>query len=365
MRVLFAGGGSGGHLYPALAIARALVRVEPRAEPFFVGARRGVERDVLPTTEFPFLLLDLHPVYRTKPWRNFRTVSSAGAAWRAVSGLLRAERVALVVATGGYASGATLARAVAARIPIVLQEQNGYPGLTTRLFSRWATEIYLGYNEAAARLHPPPGAWVGETGNPVTPPPEPRPDRGAARREWGFPALGGVVLLVVGGSQGALAINEVMAAWVGRGIRDGMYVIWATGRGAHERYAHLERERVRVVPYLAPIARAYAAADLALARAGAQTIAELCVWGLPSLLVPLPTAAADHQSANARVLAGAGAAVQMAQSEFTVERLDVELRRLTDDETVRALMAMAAAARGRPRAADDIARRIVALLARL
>jgi UDP-N-acetylglucosamine--N-acetylmuramyl-(pentapeptide) pyrophosphoryl-undecaprenol N-acetylglucosamine transferase len=364
VRVLFAGGGTGGHLYPGLAIARALVRADSRIEPFFVGARRGVERDVLPGAEFPFLLLELHPVYRSRLWENWRTLAGAGAAWRAVGGLLRAERPALVVGTGGYASGATLARAVTARIPVVLQEQNSYPGITTRLFARWAHEIYLGYGEAAARLHPRAGAWVGETGNPIAPPPDPRPDRAAARREWGFPALGGVVALVVGGSQGSRALNDTVAAFVDRGMPDAMYVIWATGRGSHERYAHLETERLRIVPYLAPIERAYAATDLAVTRAGALTTGELCAWGIPSILVPLPTAAADHQSANARVLAAAGAAVQVPQSEFTALRLDTELRRLAGDRMLRASMAAAAAARGRPQAAETIARRIMDLLAR-
>lgn len=362
MRVLFAGGGSGGHLYPGLAIARALVQAEPRAEPFFVGARRGVERHVLPTTEFPFLLLDLHPLYRTTPWENWRTVAGAGAAWRAMGALLRAERPRLVVGTGGYASGAALARAVHAGIPIVLTEQDSDPGIATRLFARWAREIYLGYGEAAARLRSRPGAWVGEIGNPIAPPPEPRPDRGAARASWGFPPAGGVVLLITGGSQGARAINEAVAGWLGGGVPDGLHVIWATGRAAYERYAHLAREGLRVEPYLAPIEQAYAATDLALTRGGALTIAELCAWGIPSILVPLPTAAADHQSANARVLAAAGAAVHVPQAELTVERLDDEVQRLARDDGARAAMAAAAAARARPHAAADIARRIAALL---
>ncbi|HEY7895453.1 MAG TPA: glycosyltransferase, partial [Gemmatimonadaceae bacterium] len=148
MRVWFAGGGTGGHLYPGLAIARALVTLRPDAEPFFIGAQRGVERDVLPGTGFAYQLLDLHPLYRTRPWRSWRTVAGLTGAWRALGELMRAERPALVVGTGGYASGAALARAVRARVPLVLQEQNSYPGMTTRAFARWAREIYLGYGEA-------------------------------------------------------------------------------------------------------------------------------------------------------------------------------------------------------------------------
>ncbi|HKT07447.1 MAG TPA: glycosyltransferase, partial [Gemmatimonadaceae bacterium] len=145
MRVLFAGGGTGGHLYPGLAIARALVRERPDVEPFFIGAERGVERDVLPAAGFPYRLLDLHPLYRSRPWRSWRTLAGLTGAWLSLGEIVRAERPALVVGTGGYASGAALARAVWERVPIVLQEQNSYPGMTTRVFARRAREVYLGY----------------------------------------------------------------------------------------------------------------------------------------------------------------------------------------------------------------------------
>ena len=364
MRVWFAGGGTGGHLYPGLAIARALVAARPDVEPFFVGAQRGVERDVLPATGFAYQLLDLHPLYRTKPWRSWRTVAGLRGAWRALGEAMRADRPALVVGTGGYASGAALARAVRGRVPLVLQEQNSYPGMTTRAFARWAREIYLGYGEAAARLRVRPPTWVGETGNPIAPPPEPRPARAAARREWGFPEASGSVVLAFGGSQGARGLNDALAGWLERGLPEDVYLIWATGRGAHERYAHLDAPRIRVVPYLSPIERAYAAADLAVTRSGALTLAELCAWGIPSILVPLPTSAAGHQAANAKVLAGAGAAVYVDQAALAPQRLDAEVRRLTGDPAALAAISAKAAARGRPHAAEEIAHRIVPLLPR-
>ena len=362
MRVWFAGGGTGGHLYPGLAIARALVRERPDVTPFFIGAQRGVERDVLPGTEFGYRLLDLHPVYRSRPWRSWRTVAGVAAAWRALGEIARADRPALVVGTGGYASGAALAWAVGHGVPLVLQEQNSFPGMTTRLFARRAREVYLGYGEAAARLRVRPAAWLGETGNPIAPPPEPRPARAAARREWGFPETGGTLVLAFGGSQGARPLNDALAGWVERGLPEGVRLIWATGRTSYERYAHLDGARVRVVPYLSPIERAYAAADLAVTRSGALTLAELCAWGIPMVLVPLPTSAAGHQAANARVLAGAGAAVYVAQAELTAQRLDAEVRRLTGDPAALAALAAGAAARGRPHAAGEIARRIARLL---
>ena len=360
MRILFAGGGTGGHLYPGLAIARAVQRLDPSARPYFVGARRGIERDVLPASGFPHRLLDLHPFYRSRPWQNWRTMVGFASAWREIGALAREERPAAIVGTGGYAAAATCAWGAAHGVPVTLQEQNSFAGITARLIARVAREIYLGYGEAAGSLRPRRGAWMEETGNPIEPPPTPRPARDAARRNWSFPASGSV-LLITGGSQGARVLNEVVSAWISGGLPDGLHVIWATGKGAFDGYAKHESSRVRVRPYLSPIAEAYAAADVAVTRAGALTLAELCAWGIPGILVPLPTAAADHQTANARALVSSGAARELPQRELTAERLDREVRSLVGDPTRLDAMARAALARGRPEAAETIARRVLAL----
>jgi UDP-N-acetylglucosamine--N-acetylmuramyl-(pentapeptide) pyrophosphoryl-undecaprenol N-acetylglucosamine transferase len=362
MRVLFAGGGTGGHLYPGLAIARALTRSAPGVEPFFVGARRGIEREVLPGSGFPYLLLDLHPLYRGRPLRNWKTLRGALTAWRALGGLARTETIHLVVGTGGYAAALALAFARRHAIPYVLQEQNSIPGITMRYFARGAREVYLGFPEAAPLLSRGPDTVLVDSGNPIEAPPAVRPSAAQARAAWGFDAVIEHVMLVVGGSQGARAINAVVAAWVERGMPQGVAVIWATGRPDFEHYAHLASDRVRVVPYLSPIADAYAAADVAVARAGAMTTAELCAWQIPAVLVPLPTAAADHQSANARALATAGAAATVPQSEFSPERLDLEVRRIMRQPEIRGAMAAAASHRARPDAANVIAQRILMLL---
>jgi UDP-N-acetylglucosamine--N-acetylmuramyl-(pentapeptide) pyrophosphoryl-undecaprenol N-acetylglucosamine transferase len=359
--VLFAGGGTGGHLYPGIAIARTLVRLEPRVQPFFIGAQRGIERQVLPTTEFPHLLLDLHPLYRGKPWENWRTLRGAAGAWRAVGALDRLEHPRLVVGTGGYAAGVALAYAVVHRIPIVQQAGDSHPGLTARAFRRWTRETYLAFPEAARVLGGDPAQLI-DTGAPIEPPPSPRPDRRAARSKWGFPAEQGRVLLIYGGSQGSRAMNLVVADWVRAGIPDDLHVIWMTGKASFAEFASLDGGRVRVREYLSPIADAYAAADLALARAGAMTTAELFAWGIPAIVVPLPTAAADHQTHNARALAAAGAAIHLPQAELTVERLDREVRSLVSDPAAMARLAAGASQRARPDAAESIARHILRLI---
>ena len=361
VRVVFAGGGTGGHLYPGLAIARALVKLAPEVEPFFVGALRGIERDVLPKTEFAHLLLDLHPIYRQQPWRSWRTVRGFGSAWSALARENRAHPPATVIGTGGYASGAALAFAVAHGIPIQLQEQNSVPGLTTRFFARRARAVYLGYPEARAKLHPGACTQLFDSGNPIEPPPMPRPSREEARVQWGFPARGGPVLLAFGGSQGARPLNDAIASLLDAGLAPGIFLIWATGKGWYERYAKYESPHVRVRPYLAPIQSAYAAADLALTRAGALTVAELCAWGIPSLLVPLPTAAADHQRANARTLEAAGAAEMLEQEALSARVLGDALAGLLTPPNKLASMAESAASRGRPDAAERIARWILTI----
>lgn len=361
MRIFVTGGGTGGHLYPGLAIARALRRLDPSVEPFFIGARRGIERNVLPTTEFPFELLDLHPLYRSKPWLNYRTIKGAFGAWHAISRIVAQSRPGCIVGTGGYASGIALAYGAVHGIPIAIQEQNSFPGLTTRFFSRYARQVHNGFPEANRLLSPSRNTQVFDTGNPIEPPPAPRPDRAAARREWGFPETGAPVMLIYGGSQGARAINETVAEWLRTRQPTDLYIIWATGEGTYKEFAQLESERVRVKPYLSPIANAYAAADFALSRGGAMATAELCAWGIPPIVVPLPTAAADHQTANAKALSAAGAAEFIPQSQLSPERLEASVRPLLEQPGLLKERGEAALQRARPDAANNIASHILSM----
>ncbi len=361
MNVLVAGGGTGGHLYPGLAIARALVRLDPSVQPHFVGALRGVERDVLPKTEFPHTLLDLHPVYRPAIWNNWRTVRGAFSAWSGMRRLGRDLKPPLVVGTGGYASGAALAWAWSHGVTIVQHIGDSHPGATARLFTRISKEAYLGFPEAERWL-PHTGCVFRDTGNPIEPPPDIRPDPAAARARWGFPP-GARVLLVFGGSQGARALNQSVAAWVERGIPKSLCLIWATGAGQYDAFRQFDRADVRVVPYLSPIADAYAAADLAFVRGGMMGTSELCAWGVPMIICPLPSAAMDHQTSNALAFETAGAAIHVAQRELTAEKLDAIVRSLLDDPARLNSLREHALARARPSAAEDIARCILRLLA--
>jgi UDP-N-acetylglucosamine--N-acetylmuramyl-(pentapeptide) pyrophosphoryl-undecaprenol N-acetylglucosamine transferase len=358
--VLIAGGGTGGHLMPALAIAGAL-RESGRVEPVLVGAARGVEARLLPTRDFRYHLLPAEPLYRRTWWKNVRWPIVAGRLLAEVRRLYREERPVVVVGTGGYASAPVVWWASRKGIPTALQEQNAYPGLTTRLLSPKVERIFLGLPEARALLKPGARTAVLDLGNPIVPPDPAR--REVARRRWNFPDAR-PVLLVTGGSQGALALNRAVAACLERGMGGRWSLLWVTGRGTHDQFAqyHDPDAGVQVVDFLDPMADGYAVADLIVGRAGAITVAELCAWGLPSVLVPLPTAAADHQTHNARAMATSGAAAFLAQSELTADRLAEVLDGLLGDPLARERMARAARERGRPEAAREIAANLLTLV---
>lgn len=370
-RILFAGGGTGGHLYPALALGAALEAERPGIELHFVGARRGVEARVLPERGRPYTLLPLEPLRRARPWENWRLIPSTVGALRGLKRLFRSFRPELMVGTGGYASGLVCAYALWRGVPLAVHEQNSYPGLTTRLLARRARQVHLGFPEAASYLKPGKGTEVLVTGNAIVPP-DPTLDRRACRRSFGLDPEG-LVALVVGGSQGSRAINEALIGaleLVAKGELPpppkGFQLLWSTGpahiAGIERRLDPLGLEWVRAVGYIEEMPSALAAADLALSRAGAIGTAELLAWGLPALLVPLPTSAAGHQEQNARTLAEAGAAVHLAESEMTPERLWRELVGLAGDESRRAGIRERALERARPDAAREIARKLLELV---
>jgi UDP-N-acetylglucosamine--N-acetylmuramyl-(pentapeptide) pyrophosphoryl-undecaprenol N-acetylglucosamine transferase len=358
--VLIAGGGTGGHLMPALAIAAAIRTSAPHLEPVLVGATRGVEARVLPTRDFRYHLLAAEPIYRRTWWRNIRWPVVGARLVLQTRRLLAAERPAAVIGTGGYASAPVVWLAARQGLPTAVQEQNAYPGLAVRWLARRARHVYLGLPEARGHLRPGPGTTVFETGNPI---PVPDPSRRtAALARFG---LGGSrpVVLVTGGSQGSLAINRAVAAWLDAGGGGDADVLWVTGRSTHGEFADRHRPpAVNVVDFLDPMADGYAVADVVLGRAGAITVAELCAWGLPSVLVPLPTAAADHQTHNARALAAAGAGILLPQAELSADRLQTVVGALLVSPSARAEIANRARRRGRPGAAAEIAAHVVTLV---
>lgn len=371
--ILLAGGGTGGHLYPALNLAAAFRRLAPDLECVFLGGRRGLEARVLPDSGYRFRLLPLQPLYRQRPWRNWRLLASAPAVLAGVRRAFRDFDPALVVGTGGYVAAPVLACARLRRVPVAIQEQNAAPGLVTRLFAPGVDQLHLGYPEAEARLRVRDGTRLSALGNPVAPGGNDRAGNDRAGNGFAWPA--GRNLLVFGGSQGALALNRAFlgdlewAEETGEPWPEGISVVWIAGPShadqVSERVSALPfADRVRVVPYIDDLGRRLGGAALALCRAGAMSLAELCAAGRPAVLVPLPTSAGGHQLTNARALARAGAAELCEEAGLEPGDLWTTCRDILTDEVRLGRMGAAAASRGRPDAALDIAREMLTLLDR-
>lgn len=347
MRLLLAGGGTGGHLFPAVALAQRLLATEPGSEVLFVGTGRGIEAKILPEIGLPLAKIDIS---------GFVGKGMAGKmalAPRLAKSLLQSRRILrdfrpdVAVGVGGYASAPMLVAARLQGYPCLIHEQNACPGLTNRLLARWVDRICLSFPEADCTFRH--GCTV-LTGNPLRSgmedcPPLPEGDP---------------QLLVFGGSRGARAINDAVLATLPRlaPLRNRLRIRHQTGADDLERvragYRQAGWDNAGVTPFITDMAAAYAGAHLLLCRAGATTIAELTACGRPAILVPYPHAAGDHQTVNAQALARRGAALMLPQTEMTAENLARLIDDLINDRERLHLMAKAAQALGRRGAADLI-----------
>jgi UDP-N-acetylglucosamine--N-acetylmuramyl-(pentapeptide) pyrophosphoryl-undecaprenol N-acetylglucosamine transferase len=342
---MIAGGGTGGHLFPGLAVAEEARRQDPTGAVLFVGSARGIEARVVPATG---LALELLPV---APLRGRGARDRAAALAALVRSVVRARALVrrfapdAVIGLGGYASAPAVIAARLARRPIVLLEQNAAPGMTTRLLARIADRVCVSFPETVDAL---PAGKAVLTGNPVRW--RPAPDAGAAR--------GGRTILVFGGSAGAHRLNEAgpeMAAALGD--LPGLRIVHQSGAddAAAVRAAYRRRGvDAEVHAFITDMDRAYAAADLVVCRAGATTLAELAALGKPAVLVPYPYAADDHQRANAASRVGAGAARMVLDAEASGTRLAAEVRALLADGAALAEMGRRMRSLGRPEAAARV-----------
>lgn len=355
MRILIAGGGTGGHLYPGIALAREILRRDPAAQVSFVGTGSGLEATVVPRENLP---LDTIRVVGLKGKSRARLMAglsllplAAADAW----GVLSRRRPEVVVGVGGYASGPVLAIAAARGIPTMLLEQNAVPGLTNRWLARVVRAAAVTF-EATLPFFPGVGFVAG---NPV------RPEFLAAGVRVGDAAAhsSAARVLVFGGSQGAHALNSAMVEGAPRlaAADVPLLITHQTGdrdlKMVREGYARARLD-ARIEPFLFEMAREMQEAHLVVCRAGATTLAELTAAGRPSILVPLPTATDDHQRKNARILEAAGAAEVVEQRDMSGALLADAIVALARDAERRGRMARAALGLARPDAARRIADRV-------
>jgi UDP-N-acetylglucosamine--N-acetylmuramyl-(pentapeptide) pyrophosphoryl-undecaprenol N-acetylglucosamine transferase len=350
--VLIAGGGTGGHVFPAVAVAEAM-QLLADVEPVFCGTSRGIETRVVPAHGWRLELLDVVPMKGGGPARAVRGAIVAARATARSVGIVRALRPRAVLGVGGYAAGPVALAAALLGAPVAVLEPNQVVGLANRLLAPFAKRAYVAWEETAARFRQ--GA-ARVTGVPLRAGFVPRP----------YAPSGKARVLVVGGSQGAAALNERLPQVIARiGDVAGLEVLHQAGRdrdGAVR--AAYEREGVRrvvVVPFIDDVPRALAEADVVVARAGASTIAEVTAVGRAAVLVPFPRAADDHQARNAEALARAGGAVCVRQEAADPVRLALEIRRLLCDDAARTTMADASRAHGRSAAAHEVAADLLAL----
>ncbi|MBN2072079.1 MAG: undecaprenyldiphospho-muramoylpentapeptide beta-N-acetylglucosaminyltransferase [Candidatus Krumholzibacteriota bacterium] len=321
MRVVFAGGGTGGHVYPALAVADRLAELDPRFEALFIGTRSGLESKIVPENGYRIEFISSRGVRGKGITGKIINMASLGMGVFQSSLLLRRFDPDLVFGSGGYASAAVVFAAWLQRRRIVLQEQNSVPGMANRFLSPCADRIYLGFEKAASYLKKKRGVVF--TGNPI---------RKSINESAGDPAsvfgLNGdlPVLLVFGGSQGASTLNKAAVEYLL--ANEGIQGIIQTGkRDFDEVKERLEPagNRVHVSEYISRISDAYGAADIALARSGALSVSELIAVRLPAVLVPYPWSVDDHQLYNASAVVEKGGAVMIPDSELDGKSLDVAI----------------------------------------
>jgi UDP-N-acetylglucosamine--N-acetylmuramyl-(pentapeptide) pyrophosphoryl-undecaprenol N-acetylglucosamine transferase len=362
MRLVFAGGGTGGHLYPGIAIAEEIRRRCPEASIVFIGNGKTLEARIVPERGFRFLPISVAGFRRAVSPDALVSIVRLIVALVQSFLLIRKEKPDVVIGTGGYVCGPPLFMASALGIPTLIQEQNSYPGLTTRLLAGRVTEVHLSFERTKRFLKR--SSRVMVTGNPT------REAIGTVARAPAAARMGvrpdRFTLLVVGGSRGARSINDAIAAALPALAELKVQLLWITGKDDVERAraaAGAVRERdvpVRIAPYVEEMEFAYGTADLVVCRAGATTIAELARAGLPSVLVPYPFAAADHQTENARAMVDGGASVMVPDAQLA-EQLVPALRELLEDRDRLRAMGLHARALAAPRATEVLAESVIRL----
>lgn len=364
MRVVMTGGGTGGHIYPAIAIADKIRRRRPDSEILFIGARRGMERELVPARGYALRLIDVRGFDRRRLYRNAGALLALLRACGEARRILREFAPDLVIGTGGYASGPVLREAGRAGIPAYIHEQNAFPGMANRLAERYVEKIFVAFEDG--KRHFKSKEKVVVTGNPV-------------RREFAVRGLvdyreklgidpHAFVLLVFGGSLGARALNEALF-----GILKDLYAesdlrlffisgdrYHAEARAAFAAQGISAKERFRVLPYTDDMHAYMCASDLVIGRGGALTVSEITACGRASVLIPSPNVTGNHQFFNAKFVADRGGALLIRERDLSPARLLDAVLRLKNNKVLLNAMSAASESLGRLDAADVIYEQIAA-----
>ena len=342
MRYLISGGGTGGHIFPAVSIANALKELDPEAEILFIGALGRMEMERVPQAGYKIIGLPVRGFNRAQPWKNVSVLIDLAKSLRQVKGIIRDFRPDVGVGVGGYASGAAMWAASQMGIPILLQEQNGFAGVTNKILKDKAAKICVAY-EGMERFFPKDKIIL--TGNPV------RQNLTSGKKS---PMTNDQLpiknLLIIGGSLGARTINEAILAGLPELQKAGIHVVWQTGKvyykGIMDRITNdqlpitndqLPTTNIEIHEFLSDMPDRYAQADLVISRAGASSISELCLLGKPAILVPSPNVAEDHQTHNAMALVNKDAAVLVRDADAAEHLVPAALELINDDKRLKTL----------------------------
>lgn len=335
MRYLISGGGTGGHIFPAVSIANALKELDPEADILFVGALGRMEMERVPQAGYKIVGLPVRGFNRAQPWKNVSVLMDLYKSIRQVKKIIRDFRPDVGVGVGGYASGAAMWAAAQMGIPILLQEQNGFAGVTNKILKDKAAKICVAY-EGMERFFP--ADKIILTGNPV------RQNLTSGKKS---PMTNDQLpiknLLIIGGSLGARTINEAILAGLPELQKAGIHVVWQTGKvyykGIMDRITNdqLPTTNIEIYEFLSDMPDRYANADLVISRAGASSISELCLLGKPAILVPSPNVAEDHQTHNALALVNKDAAVLVRDADAAEQLVPTALELIRDDKRLEQL----------------------------
>jgi UDP-N-acetylglucosamine--N-acetylmuramyl-(pentapeptide) pyrophosphoryl-undecaprenol N-acetylglucosamine transferase len=350
IKVVFAGGKTGGHLFPAITMAAEFKKRFPQSQLVFVGTKEGLEKSVIPRYGFKLLFIQTRGFSRKSYLSNLLLVFYLLTGFRQALAILTQQRPSLVVGTGGYVSFPVVMLASLSNIPTMIQEQNSYPGISTRLLAHFADRVCLSYPESIRYFSSKSKLRV--IGNPI------REDilsrqRKQALKRFGLEE-GRKTIFVFGGSQGAHTINLVFLRSLDL-LKPQWQTLWQTGEADFSEISDKVKDkaaRCAVHPFIEDMGSAYAASDLVVSRAGALTLAEITACGKPSILIPFPFAAANHQKHNAEALQKEAAATVILQKDLTAQKLASEIDSLLSDETRLKQMAERSARMGKPEAAS-------------
>lgn len=366
MRIIVSGGGTGGHIYPAITLINNIKKLVPDAQFLYVGTKKGLEADIIPREQIPFATLEISGFERHLTAKNFVVLGKALGSLVKARSIVKKFKPDVAIGTGGYVCGPILMAAALMGVPSLIQEQNAIPGVTNKILAKFVNKIAVGYERAAKYF---PAEKTVFTGNPI------RDDILLSTRDEGLMEFSldpfKKTILVSGGSRGAHSINKAMLK-VHKHFANNyrVQIMHVTGKteydfvknGLEEIGLDLQKaDNFAVYPYLYDMPKALAAADIAVFRSGATSLAELTARGVPSVLIPYPFAAENHQEFNARELEKNGASRVILNRDLTGDILIETLEQMMSSENTLQEMAQASRAMGKPNAAQTIAEMIVAL----